>query len=212
MGFDLVTASSSLSTRHPTRAIIVPTALRQGDSYETLLSTLGIRSVRRINIFRVQSRGNGPYVQSMDGPSAFYARCIPDQGEGNKGTTTIYRVRKETDEKIDTYNWYSPEGVVMGWSPIAGKVAVMSLREQAPTREQQIEFRFSLGGTLIHSYTTKDLETMGIKVGQSWDGERAQFKVLGCIQVPNTNNYDFVIQTSDGVTLAFDILTGKLRR
>lgn len=161
--------------------------------------------------FAFSRAANGPYVQSMDGPSVFYARCIPDENEGNKGTTTIYRVRKEADEKIDTYNWYSPEGLVMGWSPIAGKVAVMSLREKAPTREKQIEFSFYLGGKLLHSYTTKDLENMGIKIGPSWEGERARIKVLGCIQVPNTNDYDFVIETSDGKKLAFNILTGKPR-
>ncbi len=156
--------------------------------------------------------GNRPYVSTMDGMSVFYARCIPDEVEGNKGTTTIYVVRKDGDKKTDVYPWYSPGGLYLGWSPIAGKVAVMSLREKAPTREQQVEFSFHLGGKLIKSYTTKDLEKMGVKIEPLWEeeGEGAQFRVLGCIQVPNTNDYDFVVE-SGGKKLAFDILTGEPR-
>ena len=43
-------------------------------------------------------------------------------------------------------------------------VAVMSLREEAATREQQIEFRFHLGGRLLRSYTLQDLVGLGVEV------------------------------------------------
>ena len=155
--------------------------------------------------------GNEPYVQAMDGPSVFYARCVPDDAEGNKGRTTIFRVRRTADEKLDTYDWYSPEGVILGWSPLAGKVAAMSLLEPASARDKQIEFAFHLGGKLLASYTTASLESMGIEIGRSREGDRAQFKVLGCIQVPGTNEYNFVIESSRGRKYAFDILTGKPR-
>lgn len=154
---------------------------------------------------------NGPYVQAMDGPSVFYARCIPDDNEGNKGTTTIYRVKKAGDEKVDSYNWYSPDGVILGWSPIAGKVAAMSLRERASSPDEQIEFAFHLGGKLLQSYTTASLKALGIEIGPSFEGDQARFKVIGCVQVPQTNEYDFVIESSSGERFAFDILTGKLR-
>ena len=155
---------------------------------------------------------NRAYVQAMEGPSVFYARCIPSEDEGNKGTTTIYRVNKGGDEKVDSYNWYSPDGVILGWSPIEGKVAAISLRERASGRNKQIEFAFHLGGKLLQSYTTQSLGVLGIEIGPSFEGgEQARFKVVGCVQVPQTNEYDFVIESSGGRKFAFDILTGKLR-
>src|SRR6218665_3645976 len=80
---------------------------------------------------------NRPYIQTMDGPSVIYARCIPDGNEGNKVGTVIYHVKEAGDEKLDTYHRYSPDGVILGWSPIEGKVAAMSLRERAPSRDKQ---------------------------------------------------------------------------
>ena len=84
---------------------------------------------------------NRPYVQSMDG-GIFYARCIPAEKKGSKGTTTIYRVEAEADEKLDVYDWYAPEGVILGWSPIVGKVAVMALQGRYDLQDNQVVFSF----------------------------------------------------------------------
>src|SRR5512144_1690906 len=94
---------------------------------------------------------------------------------------------------------------------LAGKVAVMSPLEAASTRDKQIEFAFHLGGKLLASYSTASLEAMGLEIERSREGDRAQFKALGCVQVPGTNEYDFVIETSSGKKFGFDILTGKVR-
>lgn len=40
---------------------------------------------------------NSPYVQSMQGPSVFYARCVPEKSEGSEGVTKVYRVGREQD-------------------------------------------------------------------------------------------------------------------
>ena len=93
-----------------------------------------------------KARSNYPYVQS--GPDgAFYARCIPAGPDGTEGTTVIYRVQKGADQVVDAYDWYSKKGVVLGWSPIAGKVAVMSLSGKAASEpDKQVEISFYLGG------------------------------------------------------------------
>ena len=55
----------------------------------------------------------------QSGPDGvFYARCIPAESQGAKGTTTIYRVKADADEVVDRYDWYGPTTVVLGWSPI----------------------------------------------------------------------------------------------
>jgi hypothetical protein len=154
---------------------------------------------------------NRAYVQSMNDHTVFYARCIPDEKEGINGTTTIYRVNTAGDEKVDSYQWFSPSGVILAWNSLGRKVAVMSLRERAPTREKQIEFRFHLGGKLLQSYTTESLAAMGIEIIWTPRGEQAKFKVLGFMLDANTNEEAFVIESSNGKRFAFNIQTGKLR-
>src|SRR4051794_6172373 len=100
---------------------------------------------------------NRPYVQSgADG--VFYARCIPAADAGFAGTTRVYKVRREKDELLDTYNWYAPGGVVLGWSPIAGKVAVL-----ARGGKTGVELSFYLGGKHLASYTAEDLRQFGVE-------------------------------------------------
>lgn len=152
---------------------------------------------------------NRSYVQS--GPDGItYARCIPSELQGRKGTTTIYRVWSDKDEILDVYDWYSPQGLVLGWSPIAGKVAVMSLRGlRTSDLQKQIELSFYLGGKFLISYSTKDLANMGVGTYSGVDGIWADFKPLGCEQIPGTNDYGFVIEARNR-RIRFDILTGKL--
>ncbi len=150
---------------------------------------------------------NFPYVQSMQ-MGVFYARCIPEEAEGTKGTTKIYRVRKDQDELVDSYDWYAKKGLVLAWSPIVGKVAVMALGgapNAAP--DKQTELSFYLGGKFLNSYTSQDLKEWGADVWQR-GGRGAIFKVLGEEQIPGTNEYVFSIEIKDK-KFSFDILTGK---
>jgi hypothetical protein len=152
--------------------------------------------------------GNRPYVQS--GPDGvIYARCVPDGLAGSAGRTEVYSVGKQKDDLIAAYDWYAPEGVTLGWSPSAGKVAVMARRS-----EPAAELSFYLGGTRLAAYTADDLGKLGVEVAKrratAGPEIRAEFRVLGCEQVPGTNDYLFVIE-SKGKRLGFDIRTGKPR-
>ncbi len=150
-----------------------------------------------------------PYVHSdLDG--IFYARCIP--GDSSAAKTEIYQVQKEKDKLVDTYNVYSKNGLRLGWSPIAGKVAMMLIRpEDKADPNKQEELIFFLGGKRLSHCTTSDLQKLGAKLRPDMrSGNHAQFKVLGSRQVPGTNEYDFVISI-DGKEIGFNILTGKQR-
>ena len=79
---------------------------------------------------------NFTYVQS--GPDGvFYARCIPAEKEGHAGRTEVYRVLEGRDELVDHYDLY-PRGVVLGWSPIAGKVAWVNPAHATGNRPQGV--------------------------------------------------------------------------
>jgi hypothetical protein len=150
-----------------------------------------------------------PYVQSgPDGVS--YARCVPDEKAGSGGTTRIYEVGREKDVLHDTYDWYAPGGVTLGWSPIAGKVAVMARGGKQAAGAEQIYLSFHIGGKHLASYTAEDLRKLGVEVTARTDPTRVNFRVVGCEQVARTNDYDFVIE-SEGKRIAFDIVTGKPR-
>ena len=155
---------------------------------------------------------NFPYVHSGLG-GRFYVRCIPDDQKGEKGSTILFRVNKDEDVIVDQYDWYSPKGVILGWSPIAGKVAIMRRGGQSSQdHKKQVEFSFYIGGEYLKIYTTHDLMAMGAKVSfKSLDGsKRPDIEFLECQQIPRTNEYVFRVKISDNKTIKFDILTGEL--
>jgi hypothetical protein len=168
------------------------------------------------------SAENFPYVAAFAEYSPFYARCIPYKAYGNEGSTQILWVRPEGDEVVATFPWYNRYGIVMGWSPKAGKVAVMRVRQdEGLASDKQIEFSFYLGEQLLRSYTTDDLAKLGAKVerddnaierGLGLDSKRAAYHVEGCEQAWNTNDYYFSIRLDETQTVSFDIITGKLCR
>jgi len=166
--------------------------------------------------------GSRPYVAAFKEQSPFYARCIPDKSRRSEGTTQILRGRRGGDEVITTYAWYNMNGLVMGWSPKAGKVAVMRVRQdEGLAVEEQIELSFYLGDQFLRSYTTADLVKLGAKVtsdrsaierGFGASSKRAIYRVEGCKQVWNTNDYYFSVRLGGTQILSFDVLTGKLCR
>src|SRR5215218_10277902 len=104
--------------------------------------------------------GNRSYVQS--GPDGvFYARSVPDALTGSAGRTRVYSVGRDKDDLLETYDWYA-RGVTLGWSPKAGKVAVMARRNGA-------ELSFYLGAKLLASYTADDLAKLGVEVTKRQD-------------------------------------------
>jgi len=152
---------------------------------------------------------NRAYIQSgPDGVS--YARCLPDADKGSAGTTKVYKVGRDKDELVDTYDWYTSRGVTLGWSPIAGKIAVMALGGKTPDGSAQVELSFYLGGKMLASYTAEDLRALGVEVERRADPGQVDMSAVGCEQIPRTNDYVFVIE-SRRKRLAFDILTGKIR-
>ena len=171
-----------------------------------------------------RTKWSSPYVVTGLG-GGYYVKSAPEDEarEGTtKGTTRIYRVRKDADELIDSYDWYAPRerqpGLVMGWSPIAGKIAVMRIHDEpAPLTDERVELSFYIGGKFLKSYTVKDLVALGANSpGQDHrkftDEIRLslEYKVLPCEQVPTTNDYRFAIQVAGDKKILFDILTGDV--
>jgi hypothetical protein len=125
----------------------------------------------------------------------------------------VYQVDGDADRLLDRYDWYAPNGIVLGWSPLAGKVAVMSaMAGPAEDWRQQEEIRFSMGGEKLKSYTSGDLIALGAEDRIDEGGRhRAWFRLVSCEQIPGTNEYDFIVEFPKIKRLRFNITTGELR-
>jgi len=162
--------------------------------------------------FAMKRATNMPMVISgLDG--RFYVRCVPTKEDGGAGSTKVYRVESSKDVLLDSYDFYPQHGIWIGWSPKAGKVALLTrLVEQNVDPNKQVELTFYLGGKKLNSYTTAQLLKMGAqKKIDMIGGNCAEISVRGCEQVPGTNDYDFVVRTGLKSVLRFDILTGKAK-
>jgi hypothetical protein len=193
---------------HSARSVRAVSRVRSKPMNKLLLAAL-VTAVVTAPALADKPAPNRPYVQS--GPDGvFYARCIPEGNLGAEGTTKVYKVGREKDELLDTYDWYAPFGVTLGWSPTAGKVAVMARDGKQVAGAEKVYLSFHLGGKHLASYTAEDLRKLGVEVSVRTDPTQVKFRVVGCEQVAGTNDYDFVIE-SKGKRITFDIVTGKPR-
>lgn len=174
--------------------------------------TISISTLCPQKVYAMKKAAERTYVYSaLDG--VFYARVKPAR-EKSPPRTQIFLVGDEKDTLLDTYDFYSPR-VELGWSPIAGKVAVLAARlKTASNPNQENELDFFLDGKHLKSYSTEELVRLGASTTTRLydDGrEHADFKMIGCRQIPGTNEYDFVLEVNKGKLLKFNILTGELR-
>ena len=167
-----------------------------------------------------KAAANRLYVHGMK-QGSFYARCIPSAKFSSAGITEVYRVGMEKDERVARYDWYSRDGLVLGWSPIAGAISVMAKRfEPSESSEKQVELCFYLGENHLKSWTTAELQKLGANA--DWRKEEdpitraAAFELLDWEQIENSNEYVFTVRLFDGTPtgkkVAFDVLTGDVYR
>ena len=148
---------------------------------------------------------NRPNVTAMD-EGIFYARSVPAFSTGFEGSTDIYLVDMNGDKKIDSYNWFNRNQLVLAWSPIVGKVAVLRYDPE----NEDAAVAFYIGGNLLKSYSHSELKKLGLRSIDKYCGVRLGLKILGQEQIPNTNDYVFKIEFESSGIRMFDITTGEL--
>jgi hypothetical protein len=129
----------------------------------------------------------------------FYARSIPAAETGTLGATEIYLVGKDHDKLVDKYDWYCKNGVSLGWSPIAGKVAVLAIQMGSKnTVDNQAELSFYMGGKFLKTWTANQLIALGAEEAVEMPGGRhAVYRALGCKQAKG-NMFVFAIRIAGG--------------
>ena len=66
----------------------------------------------------------------------------------------------------------------------------------------------ALEGKELKTYSKKDLPELDL-IKPRLRISKDAFKILGVVQVPWTNDYEFLLKNEDGKTISFDILTGN---
>ena len=164
-----------------------------------------------LSLLVAHDRGaNLPYISTDDG--LFYARCVPADRDGSAGTTVILEVGRETDRVVDRYDWYSRERVRLGWSPLAGKIAVASRAELPGAGRPPTQLSFHLGGKLLKSYTLEQLKPLGLGEHPvvSSNGQHQIAIDAMAYDLENTNRRYFPVRFGRGrEPVRFDILTGE---
>lgn len=151
---------------------------------------------------RSENRAN---VTAID-EGIFYARSIPASSVGIEGKTDIYLVGVNEDKKIDSYNWFNRNQLVLAWSPVVGKVAVLKYDPE----NEDAALAFYIGGKFLKSYSYVELQKLGVKTINKYCGTHLGLKILGQEQIPNTNDYVFKIEFESSGIKMFDITTGEI--
>ena len=154
---------------------------------------------------------NGPYVRACD-YGIIYARAVPADGDDREaGTTRIYRVREQEDQKDElwtTYNWYAQD-MVIAWT---GKgVCVIRFgpwpRGHKATADQ-LAVAFYLEGKLLKSYSTLDIAGKADNVETS-KSHYTVIKKHSTTRGPVDNRFTLNVETVDGRIISFDPTTGE---
>ncbi len=179
-------------------------------------------TVLLLNAWRLHAdseAGNWPFVvaATTDGTTAhggYYARCIPTKSFGTNGVTTVYRVEKEQDVPVHTYDWYSAHIYMSGANR---KVSIIrfgpwNMGHQAGPNDLALALYYD--GQLLKSYSTLDIVGRHGNVETSVSHYRWYKRIIGyghyALPPSAQTIYGFGIETLDGRNLCFNVTTGEL--
>ena len=166
--------------------------------------------------FSDQEASNTPVVRASQ-YGGCYAKSVPDERYGSKGTTTVFRVVEGEDVELHAYNWYSyrifiecnvsdtktPTGV--------GVVHLGPWSRGREARSDHLAIGFNFKGAVLKEYSTLDIAGSPKNVSSSVSHYTVIDKVLGFRSLGG-NRYAFDIETTSGRTLSFDPATGEIIR
>ncbi|MEM7601690.1 MAG: hypothetical protein AAF357_09770 [Verrucomicrobiota bacterium] len=180
---------------------------------KTILLTARLLTFCTISFgFKMAGSGeNRPRVHSFSS-GAYYVRTTPKDNYGEEGFTQVFKVGKVKDELIDEYPVFMRGELFLEWSPIRGKWCLVHVEPVRITDESEFSkiglisrLRFFMGGKELRTYSSDDLEELGLRRMPSFEG---------ISQIPSTNRYVFKMWKFKGVPeragfVAFDVTTGQ---
>ncbi len=144
-----------------------------------------------------------------------YAKSVPSESYGSKGTTKVYAVRRGEDALLHTFAWYSSEFYLacnVGQPNQQVGVSIIQFGpwargRQANRKDMALAFYFS--GNLVREYSTLEISGSPDNVEASISHYTVVQRVEG-YRWQQSNYYTFEVLTSDRRLLVFDPITGKI--
>jgi hypothetical protein len=155
-----------------------------------------------------EEASNRTYVQSGEYGSC-YAKSIPAESYGSKGTTRVYLVREKEDLLELTFDWYAPQIALQGTSKGLAVIRFGSWPRGHVATPDELAIAFYLNGKLLHSYSTLDIAGKPENVSFSVSHYRVIKKQLGFRWIEG-NTHAYYVQTTDGRVISFNIDTGEI--
>jgi hypothetical protein len=166
------------------------------------------------NLFADDEGSNRAYVVSSQHGQC-YAKSVPEESYGSKGTTKIYRVENKSDVLTDTFSWYSHRIFLecnAGSPTEAVGVSVVRLGPWARGREanqNDLAIAFYWKGNLLKRYSTLDIAGRPDNVSSSVS-HYVVFDGIKGYRWVDSNRYVFDAKTIDGREMSFDTTTGEI--
>ena len=143
-----------------------------------------------------------------------YAKSVPAESYGGKGTTYVLQVNDSQDTLLHTYDWFSQEiqlacNVSDGLTPTGISLVRFGpwARGRVASREQ-LAVGFYFKGKKLKEYSTLDIAGEPENVSTSVSHYTVFEKVLGYRWLGG-NKAVFEVKTSDGRMLSFDPATAE---
>src|SRR3990167_1569521 len=105
-------------------------------------------------IFADDEAGNKMYVKSSE-CGQYYAKSIPEESYGFKGKTLIFKVDKDSDELVQTYDWYAPQIYIFDNGLSIVRLGPWPRGQKASQDHSAIAF--FKNGRLLKDYSTLDI-------------------------------------------------------
>jgi hypothetical protein len=157
-----------------------------------------------------QEAANQTYVTASK-YGQFYAKSIPHERYGLKGITRIYQVTKAEDILIQTYDWYSPQIFLEGFTG-SHEVYVVQMGPWHRGHEALAEHHaiaLYKNDQLLRTYSTLDLVGVENKVSRSVSHYTIFSNIHG-FRRPFGNQLVFDVENHEGAIVSFDAETGGL--
>lgn len=160
--------------------------------------------------FADDEAGNRVYVTASE-YGQFYAKSVPSESYGLKGTTKVYQVGEQEDTPIQTYDWYSPQIFLEGFT---GNQTVYVVQmgpwhrgHKASAEHHAIAFYKN--DKLLRKYSTLEIAGKEDNVSSS----RSHYTIF--LEIPGFrrsfgDQLIFDVQAHDGKIISFDTETGNI--
>ncbi len=164
-------------------------------------------------LYADQPAPNIPYVKSGTWGRC-YVKAIPAEYYGEKGITKLYLVKKDADELIHTYPWFS-QSVYLQGNMVGPDGSGISVVRMGPWHDKigpapgDMALEFYFGPRLLKRYSTQDIAGKGSDY-QRTRGHYSVIKEVKGYRWIDSNSYAFDIVTFGGRTISIDPATGKI--